>query len=366
MCTRLFNNRNTSYLTTSRNMDWKTQLPTSLYFYQKGLTKAAITEDDIAAGNKQWSWKSKYSSVVAMVGNSDHGLASSDGINSEGLVANVLYAKKSDYTIDAAKNPKHLNILRWVQYVLDNFATAQEVADAFESNKIVLLEAIVPGSDAAAALHLSVSDLNGDSVIIEAYGGKYHIHNAPIYNVMTNEPSFATQLKLNDYWMWQWSDKNSFPSHTIPGGPFPADRFERAVYYYQQLQAPSSWQNSLAQSRSILANASVPIGMQGFEGHPNIAPTIWTTIADHNNLKYYFSNARLPNVIWVNMTENPPKEDVVALDLVTIDQLTISTKEDGLIETSTIKNHEYDGCVNSLLKERQDPYFTLLEPELAL
>ncbi|NRA69241.1 MAG: hypothetical protein HRU19_32520 [Pseudobacteriovorax sp.] len=36
--------------------------------------------------------------------------------------------------------------------------------------------------------------------MIEVYDGKFEIHNCREYNIMTNEPDFTTQLKINDYW----------------------------------------------------------------------------------------------------------------------------------------------------------------------
>ena len=78
---------------------------------------------------------------------------------------------------------------------------------------------------------------------------------------MTNEPDFKTQILLNNYWLWQWaSEENKFASKTIPGGPFPADRFQRASFYMNHLSSPVNMEESLAQVRSIAANVSVPIG----------------------------------------------------------------------------------------------------------
>ena len=342
MCTRVFNNRNKAYLTTARNMDWATQLPTSLFTFESGLKKMALNEEE-AKKYKNWDWYSLYSSVVAVVGNEEVGFAGSDGINSEGLVANVLYAKITDYELSEKKDYKRLSVLRWVQYVLDNFKNVNGVVEEFEASNIELVDSIVPGSNDRACLHLSVSDIHGDSAIIEVYGGKYHIHQSEEYNVMTNDPNFEIQLKLNDYWRWQWSDANPFASHTIPGGPFPADRFERATYYYHHIDSPQDALESLAQVKSVVANASVPIGMQGFPGHPNISPTIWTTLADHNQLKYYFCNARTPNVIWVDMKGTKPKGDVGRLDLV--------TEHKGIFT-----NNSFVGCVNTNLAPANDPF----------
>ena len=53
-----------------------------------------------------------------MVGETDN-FAASDGMKSEGPVANVLYANGTDYEIVNNKNTKQLSVLRWVQYLLD-------------------------------------------------------------------------------------------------------------------------------------------------------------------------------------------------------------------------------------------------------
>ncbi|WP_298508962.1 linear amide C-N hydrolase [uncultured Kordia sp.] len=278
-----------------------------------------------------------------MVGNDELGYAASDGINSKGLVANVLYDKNADYKLEGDKTYKPLNVLRWVQYVLDNFETAEDVKDAFENSEIELVEIDVPGSDSPAALHLSVSDIKGYNTIVEVYEGQYHVHYSKEYNVMTNEPNFEIQLHLNQYWLWQWNENNEFPSHTIPGGPFPSDRFERATYYYQHLESPKNEHESLAQAKSVVANASVPIGMQGFKGHPNIAPTIWTTLSDHHQLKYYFCNARTPNIVWIEMKGKLPDTNATKLDLV--------VEKDG-----EFINVNYVGCINENLEPTEDPY----------
>ncbi|WP_298508959.1 hypothetical protein [uncultured Kordia sp.] len=62
MCTRVFNNRDEAYLTTARNMDWKTQLPTSIYTFKSGLKKYALDGKE-SEELTNWHWTSKYSSI---------------------------------------------------------------------------------------------------------------------------------------------------------------------------------------------------------------------------------------------------------------------------------------------------------------
>ena len=36
---------------------------------------------------------------------------------------------------------------------------------------------------------------------------------------------------------------------------------------------------------------------------PNIASTLWRTVSDHKNRRYYFESARDPNVFWVDLDD---------------------------------------------------------------
>jgi len=343
MCTRVFNNKNEDYLTTSRNMDWKTQLPTSLFTFKKGLNKSGmestINDDSVL------TWTSIYDSVVTMVGNEKSGYGASDGMNSNGLVANVLYDSNAEYIREDIGSTKKLDVLRWVQYVLDMYGSVSEVVREFNKNNIQIIGSKVPDSESDATLHLSISDKDSDSAIIELVQGKFCIHHSKVFTIMTNEPNFDTQIKLNDYWRWQWSSENKFPSHTIPGGPFPTDRFERAAFYLHHIDAPENAKESLAQSKSIVANASVPIGFNLAIGdNPNVAPTLWSTLSDHNNLIYYFYNVRTPNVVWVNLNKLSSKSNVAKLSMVKLES------DDQFI------NHNYDNIINDNLIPTTDPY----------
>ncbi|MDV5170418.1 linear amide C-N hydrolase [Photobacterium rosenbergii] len=346
MCTRIFNNQNEDYLTTARNMDWAEQLPTSLYTFKSGLEKSGESKPS----QDTLTWTSRYDSVVSMVvgaKNETDDFAASDGMNSVGLVANALYDSNADYKRQAhqGQSYKKLDVLRWVQYVLDTCCSVKAVVDKFnESSKIELVGSDVPSSDKPATLHLSVSDVIGDSAIIEVVDGEFQVHLSPSFQVMTNEPSYNQQLSFNQYWRWQWSESNSFPSHTIPGGPFPTDRFERASFNMHHLTRPDSMAESLAQSKSVIMNASVPIGFDfGTNDHPNIAPTLWSTISSQNELKYYFCNARTTGACWIDLANLDSDMQVAKVNVITLDN-------------NEFINHPYDGLINNMLSATDDPF----------
>jgi penicillin V acylase-like amidase (Ntn superfamily) len=73
-------------------------------------------------------WTSTYGSV----GVSFYGVATVDGMNEKGLVANVLYLAESDYGTSVAGRP-NMSIGGWAQYVLDSYATVAEAVAALEA-----------------------------------------------------------------------------------------------------------------------------------------------------------------------------------------------------------------------------------------
>jgi choloylglycine hydrolase len=62
----------------------------------------------------------------------------------------------------------------------------------------------------------------------------------------------------------------------------------------------------------------VPLGITT-PGQPNIASTLWRTIADHKNRVYYFDSATSPNTFWVSLldfdlTEGSPIKKLTLTD----------------------------------------------------
>lgn len=57
---------------------------------------------------------------------------------------------------------------------------------------------------------------------------------------------------------------------------------------------------ALASVLSIVRAVSVPLGITT-PNTPNIASTIWRTVADSKNRIYYFDSATSPNIFWVEL-----------------------------------------------------------------
>ncbi|MBI5262882.1 MAG: linear amide C-N hydrolase, partial [Bradyrhizobium sp.] len=173
-CTRLVYLGDNGRVITARSMDWKSEMPTNLWIFPRGMTRSG------EVGPNSLQWKSKYGSVIA----SAYEVSTADGMNEAGLVANVLWLVESEYPKFDSSRPG-LTIAAWAQYVLDNFATVQEAVDVLEKDSFAIVTDNVPGQKLLATLHLSISDATGDSAIIEYIKGKPVIHHDRKYQVMT-------------------------------------------------------------------------------------------------------------------------------------------------------------------------------------
>jgi choloylglycine hydrolase len=115
-CTRTLFSGSDDTVMTGRTMDWMQDMQTDLWAFPRGMSR------DGAAGTDTPKWVSKYGSVVA----SAYNMASADGMNEEGLVANLLYLAEADYGVPDDHPP--MSIALWAQYVLDNYATVAETS----------------------------------------------------------------------------------------------------------------------------------------------------------------------------------------------------------------------------------------------
>jgi choloylglycine hydrolase len=282
-------------------MDWKGSTYSDLWVFLPGLDRNGGNY-----GDKTFGWKSKYSSVIlsgrAMESMEDG--CTCDGINSEGLAANLQVLDSSKFPSDGDKK---MTIAAWTQYVLDRFATVQEVVDALKKEEFIITTPKIPGTDRSAKLHLAVSDANADSAIFEYEGGELKIYHGKEHKVLTNDPFYHEQLeickqKIGGTPSWE-AEEN------LPGTKQPYGRFTRATYYLWTASQSGTQQlrQAIADTFSIIRNAAAPSAYRN-DDDP-ISETIWSTVIDHKNLVYYFADALSPNLWWVDLkSENLKKK----------------------------------------------------------
>ncbi|MCG2599731.1 MAG: linear amide C-N hydrolase [Achromobacter sp.] len=278
-CTRAVYLGDNDLVLTARSMDWKSDLKSNLWVFPRGLERNGQTAQN------PLRWTSKYGSVITAA----HDLVTTDGLNEKGLSANLLWLAGSVYPQWDGGKPG-VSVATWTQYVLDNFATVQEVVEAMKAEQFTIVTGLMPGEDKPVTVHLSVSDATGNSAIFEYVEGKLAIYHDRAYTVMTNEPTYDRQLALDAYW------KGIGGSVMLPGTNRPADRFARASFYIDALPKSADLRTSLAGVLGVIRNASVPLGIT-FPDQPNVSSTLWRTVADHKNRVYYFESALTPNTI---------------------------------------------------------------------
>ena len=271
---------------TARTMDWARDVHTNIWLFPRGIKR------DGAAGPRSISWTSKYGSVAA----SFYDVAVADGMNEKGLVANLLYLAESEYP-KPEKNDKRLplGIALWAQYVLDNFSSVEEAVKELKKEPFYTVGVMTPDNE-AGTVHLAISDPSGDSAILEYLKGKLVIHHGKQYQIMTNSPSYDQQLALDAYW------QQIGGATMLPGTARAADRFARASYYIKTAPQTADNQEAIAAVFSVIRNVSAPIGV-ATPGKPNIAQTLWRTLSDQKNKRYYFESSRSPNIFWIDLSD---------------------------------------------------------------
>ncbi|WP_243312512.1 linear amide C-N hydrolase [Fundidesulfovibrio agrisoli] len=290
-CSRVFWNNSGAAMVTARTMDWSHTFDDWLFVYPRG---QRIRGD---AGPKAATWTSKYGSVVCGI----YGFASqlgfdeseggTDGLNEKGLAAHLLYLETTKYAAPGGK--PGVNYMRWLRYILDNFAT---VAEAVEGMKKVDIVSVNLGSEVLGG-HMAIEDPSGDSAVFEIIDGKLKVHHGAQYTVMTNDPPYDEQLANAKQFIGLGGEKD------LPGDTESANRFVRAAYYLQYLPAPADSEQAVGLVMSVARNVAVPFGApyRGRTGE-GVYPTWWLSATDVKNRIFYFSWVQNPNVIWVDLS----------------------------------------------------------------
>lgn len=288
-CSRLLWNSTDNQVIVGRSMDWAYPFDDNLYITPRGDTVTG------GAAVNPLSWTVKYGSVTSSISNwlmkqgpftLDDGAA--DGFNEKGFAAHFLYLSGSQYEKRDPSRPA-VNTLRWVRYLLDNFATVEEALAGMDRIQIV------PGQIDGHPMdfHVAIEDKSGDSAIIEFVDGKREIHHGRDFTVMTNDPPYDVQVKeLKRY-------KPFGGPKALPGNIESNDRFARLSYFSRFLPHTESTHEAVAHVFSVMRTVASPIGAPYRNGADY--PTWWVSVSDLKNGVYYYDWVGNPNTIRVNV-----------------------------------------------------------------
>lgn len=286
MCSRIIYKTGNNEFITGRGMDWNDpSAATSLWIFPRGVKR------DGAIGDNPIEWTSQYGSVAT----SFYNAATADGMNEKGLVSNVHYLVEADYGDPSKSDKPTLSIGAWGQFILDNYASVEEVIDAMKNAPFIIDAPILPNGR-PSNVHMAISDPTGDSAILEYLDGELIIHHGKQYNVMTNSPRFEEQIAINNYW------ETIGGNRMLPGTINAADRFVRLNYALKASPQYTDKEMATASVFSQMRAISVPLGMED-KDHPNISATLWRTIADNQTNRYYFDSALRASVFYVDLNK---------------------------------------------------------------
>jgi penicillin V acylase-like amidase (Ntn superfamily) len=284
-CTRFIYESGANDAIVGRSMDWAEDPGTDLWSFPRGLKR------DGGAGPGSIEWTSEHGSVIS----SFYNIATVDGMNDAGLVANALYLVEADYGDAKTSGKPLISVGAWTQYVLDSYSTVAEAVEGLSKEPFSIVAPELPNGRKAAG-HLALADASGDSAIFEYIGGKLVIHHDRKYTVMTNSPTFDQQLAVNTYW------KGVNGLNFQPGTISSPDRFVRMSWSLNAAPKAKDPGLAIATAFSLIRSISVPLGLADPD-KPNIAATIWRTVSDTGAGRYFFESSYSPSIFWVDLAK---------------------------------------------------------------
>lgn len=299
-CSRItYTTADNSTIITGRNMDWHKTFKTALRVYKRGtIYKSFTTENPV-------TWTAKYGSV----GIWDADLFLNAGINEAGLAGDFLWLEGADYGTPKDEE-QTISVVQYLQYLLDNFATVQEVADFIKEGSLrpITTTQDTPGSF-KMQIHWMLTDKTGDNIIIEYVNGDVKTYREHGRMVMTNEPSYEKMQALSEYYKKLGIENN------MPGSAMSEARFIYLTGWLDQfVDTPlTNYQPSIPNHDfktqalmsvvSLMRGVSTPLGVQFSEEHPNNSSTIYRTYVDLKNNMFYYDSALAPTFIWLDLNK---------------------------------------------------------------
>ncbi|HUZ90703.1 MAG TPA: choloylglycine hydrolase family protein [Methylocella sp.] len=280
-----------------RTLEFGFDLKSDVVVIPKGTAIVGSTPD----GSKGISYKTKY----GMLGANAMGLPDIiDGINDQGLYVGLFYFPGYASYPDATKEnaSRAMAPHEYANWILGNFASVDEVKANF--NKVVLVPVVIEAIKEAPPVHFVIHDRHGKSVVIEPVDKTLKIYDNPL-GVLTNAPTFdwhMTNLRnyinltatnvppvdLGNLKLAQFGQGSGM--HGLPGDFTPPSRLVRAVAFSQAAMPSKTAPEAVLQVFHILNAFDIPIGAvrEDHAGAIDTDYTLWTSVADLKNLRWYF------------------------------------------------------------------------------
>lgn len=299
----------------ARTMEFNVELDSSVIMIPRGQARTGTTPD----GKPGQQWKAKYASV----GVSPMGMPYLvDGLNEKGLSMGLFYfdqsAKYQPYTANDASR----TLASWElgSYILDNFATAEEVREGLPG--VIVAPVNFEKFNIVLPVHFVVTDASGKSIAIEYVEGKLHIHDNEI-GILTNNPPFDWHMiNLQNYVNLNLHNAPAQKLASVdikglgqgtgllgmPGDFTSPSRFVRAAIFAHGVSASPTAEHAAFQAFHILNNFDIPKGVardgeKDEGGNINADYTQWTSANDLTARRFYFRTYEDSTIRVVDLTK---------------------------------------------------------------
>lgn len=213
-----------------RNLDSQKFTPGVVIVNKRGIRKESRSWNELGYGqavpNPHVTWISRYGSITFNTFSRDF---VDGGMNEVGLFIQEMSLVENKYPEDATK-PRFFMML-WMQYVLDNFESVDQVVDSAR-------EVVIDGWN----WHFFVGDAAGDSAAIEFIDGEPVLTygEAMPITVLANE-TYATEMERSRRYAGFGGDQpvvlKGDPVYRDPSEPVDDDRFVNAATLIQRGEA---------------------------------------------------------------------------------------------------------------------------------
>lgn len=248
----------------AKSYDWH-QEDALVYVNKRNVAKASIKvfPHDIPV-----TWISKYGSITF---NQYGRELPNGGLNEAGLVVEVMEFQSAEY--EQADARPSVNESQWVQYMLDNAASIQEIRSLAPNLRVSKI--LVP-------LHYMACDSSGSCATMEYINGQL---------VVTSQTDDRTKVLTNNSYAESLAYLSQFArfggDRPTPTGPGSLNRFVRAAYFLDQ----GSSKNQADQFS------------RGFEGLNSVKTSItqWNIVYDIQGKRVAFNSRSAAPIKWINM-----------------------------------------------------------------
>ena len=293
-------------IVTGRTLEFPTELHSSVVVIPRGMAYTGSAP----GGLPGLRWTTKYGMVGA------NGVGKPviiDGLNEKGLGIGIFYFSNSAGYPTVAAGDAARTLAPWElpTFLLGTCSNVAEAAEA--AGKVVVGPTALTEWGIVPPVHYVLHDASGRSVVLEPVGGKLLAHENPI-GVMANNPTFDWHMtNLQNYVNLTVSDApgahldgEQIPRVDIgtgmlglPGNFTSPSRFVRAVAYSQSAIPVDDAREGVLQAFHLLNQFDMPRGLnrehraspdmpRGEAGAMQTEYTLWTSVSDLKNRRFYF------------------------------------------------------------------------------